>query len=386
MSLVMRSARSTTLASVGVAPRGSGKQAQVSPNEARRNSAVWACRRLRGDLISSMPVDVYRKVDGVNVEVPKPPVLLTPGGKTWKTQPWLYASQGSLDEVGNSVGLITVRDGLGLPSVIELVDMTKVSLIVRDGQVHHWKINGQKYDPADVWHERQYELAGFHLGLSPIAHAAYALSKYSSAEEFAREWFDGQAIPAAALKNVDKVVPRDKALEIKDQYHASVANGGLFVHGKDWEYKPIQAATSDAAFLESMNADLVSICRFMGCPADVIDAMVSGQSVTYANITQRNLQLLVHNLTGPVKRREDALSDLTPKPRFVKLNSDALLRMDPESRARMVVGQVEGRILAPSEARAIEDRLPFTPEQISEFHILFGDPNKKTPATTTGAA
>jgi HK97 family phage portal protein len=371
----------TTLQGIGV-PLRSNQRRAATLSEARRNSAVWACLRLRGDLISSMPVDLYRTVGGIQVEVTKPPVLVTPGGPRWKLQPWMYAGQNSLDGLGNSVGLITARDGLGLPSVIELQDMARVSLIMRDGAPLEWRIANETYDLADVWHERQYEVAGFPLGLSPIAHAAYTLEKYSSAQEFAREWFHGQAIPAAALKNTEKIVPKDKALEIKDQYNATVRNGGLFVHGRDWEYRPIQGQVSDSNFLASMGADLVDICRFLGCPADVIDAMVSGQNVTYATIGQRNLQLLVHNLTAPVKRREDALSDLTPRPRYVKLNSDSMLRMDPESRSKVLGQKVRDRLMAPSEARALENLQPFTDEQYGEFDRLFGRP-KQTPDTAT---
>lgn len=382
MGLWQQRSAGSTIADYGAALRSKGGVAPTM-KQARRNSAVWACLRLRADLISSMPVDAYRKVDGIQVEVAKPPVLVTPGGKRWKMQPWLSASQNSLDGIGNSVGLITARDGLGLPAVVELQDMTQVTYCAHSDRPDRWRIAGEYYDLDDVWHERQYELAGHPLGLSPIAYAAYTLEKYASAQEFAREWFAGQAIPAASLKNVEKTVPRPAAEEIKDRFRASVSNGGLFVHGRDWEYSPIQATTSDANFLESMNADLVDVCRFLGCPADVIDAMVSGQSVTYASITQRNLQLLVHNLTAPVKRREDALSDLLPRPRFVKLNSDAILRMDPETRSRVIGQQVKDRVLAPSEARALDNRQPFTDEQYAEFDRVFGNPNKQTPTTAT---
>lgn len=51
----------------------------VTGDTALRHSAVWACLRLRADLVSTMPVDVYRRVNGIQVEVAKPPVLVTPG-------------------------------------------------------------------------------------------------------------------------------------------------------------------------------------------------------------------------------------------------------------------------------------------------------------------
>jgi phage portal protein BeeE len=130
------------------------------------------------------------------------------------------------------------------------------------------------------------------------------------------------------------------------------------------------------------------IARFFGVPGDLIDAAVSGSSVTYANISQRNLQFLIMNLGPAVGRREDTFSrKLVSGPRYVKLNTDALLRMDPAARAQMFKTQIDSRTLAPSEARALEDRPPFTEDQLAEFDRLFGSRSVPTPPPTapTGA-
>jgi phage portal protein BeeE len=121
-------------------------------------------------------------------------------------------------------------------------------------------------------------------------------------------------------------------------------------------------------------------------PGDLIDAAVSSRSVTYASITQRNLDFLVLHLGPAVVRREDALNKLTPRPRYVKLNADALLRMDPETRARTLQTQIASRTLAPSEARELENRPPFTESQLAEFDRLFGKPNTKPALSTSGAS
>jgi len=64
-----------------VAQRTSARsQPNVSNMSSLRHSAVWACRRLRADLASTMPIDVYRDIDGVKVEQKKPPIFITPGG------------------------------------------------------------------------------------------------------------------------------------------------------------------------------------------------------------------------------------------------------------------------------------------------------------------
>ena len=51
----------------------------------------------------------------------------------------------------------------------------------------------------------------------------------------------------------------------------------------------------------------------------------------------------------------------------MKLNSGALLRMDPASQATMLQVLINSRQVAPSEARALVDRPPFTESQMAEF-------------------
>lgn len=370
----------------------SGSSVRVTSDTALRHSAVWACLRLRADLVSTMPVDVYRRIDGIQVEVPKPPVLMTPGGSQVRIKEWMYSTQVDLDRAGNTFGIITERsgvigpDGRGLPGRIDLVPLADVTVRATGPEITKYVIGGVEYEPWDVWHEKQYTVAGMPLGLSPVAYAAWTIEESLNAQQFARDWFAGGAVPMAELKNVNKTIDPEQARVAKDMFKASVSNGDLFVHGQDWEYKPIQAVASQSSFLEAREFGLVDIARFFGCPGDMIDAAVSGSSITYASITQRNLQFLIMNLGPAVSRREEAFSyGLVSGPRFVKLNSDALLRMDPEARVRTIAAQINSRTLTPNEARALDDRAPLTDEQYAEFDRLFGSKTPPTPAPTTAA-
>jgi HK97 family phage portal protein len=362
----------------------------VTNETALRNSAVWACLRLRADLMSSFPIDVYRYVQGIQVEVPKPPVLVSPGGTEMGIKEWVYSTQFDLDRGGNDFGIITERtgvigpDGRGLPGRIDLVELGAVSVRGNGPAITKYVINGKEYQPWEIWHEKQYTVAGCPLGLSPVAFAAWTIEETLSAQQFARDWFAGGAVPLAELKNNAKVVDKDSARIAREQFRAAVDSSGLFVHGMDWEYKPIQAVASQSSFLEARQYGATDIARFFGVPGDLVDVAVSGSSVTYANIGQRNLQFLIMNLGPAVGRREDAFSrKLVSGPRFVKLNTDALLRMDPEARARTIGAQITSRTLAPSEARGLENRPPFTEDQLAEFDRLFG--SRSVPAQPTTA-
>lgn len=359
--------------------------AVVTNETALRHSAVWASLRLRANLISTMPIDCYRKVGGVQIEVPKPPVLVNPGGEEVDDLEWRYSSQFDLDRGGNVFGLITERSGFGqgLPARIELQPLSTVSVRIRNGKLYKYRFGNEEYDPVDVWHEKQYTVSGLHVGLSPVAYAAWTIGEYLSIQEFALGWFGGGGIPSAILRNKTKqTLAPAEADTVKKRFKAAVAGRDLFVTGGDWEYSMVQAESAGSAWLEAKQYSIADIARFFDVPGDIIDAAVQSSTINYANAVQRNLQLLIMNIGPAVIRRERALSKLLPQPRYVKFNTDALLRMDPKTVAEMLAAEVAGRLMVPSEARELMNRAPFTPEQLAEFDRLFGAP-KTTPATAT---
>lgn len=381
--------RVASLTDLGVQPRGMAPRtgtARVTPDSAMRASAVWACLRLRGDLVSTMPLDVYRRVNDVQLEMPKPPVLVQPGGESVHLTEWLYSSQVDLDRNGNAVGIITAVDGAGRPARIDLQPLSDVTVRGNGSDITEWRIAGRAYQPSQIWHEKQFTIPGIPLGLSPVAYAAWSIGSYLSAQQFALDWFAADANPAGTLKHTtNETISSEVAQVMKDRFKAAVANRDIFVTGTDWEYSPATADASQAAFLEQMKYGVTDLARFFGVPADMIDGEGSSTSITYANVTQRNLQLLVMNLGPAIVRREAALSKLLAAPRYVKFNTDAILRLDPEAKTRAILSRVNGRTLAPSEAREFDNLPPFTDEQLAEFDRLFPTRSATpTPAPTGG--
>lgn len=373
MSLFFKRAVSTELIPArGYTFAGSRK---VTTDEALRTSAVWAALRLRANLVSSLPVDLFRKAGDRRTAVTAPSWLDEPGslhlgGPLARMDEWLYATQMDLDRYGNTFGLITERDGLGRPTRIDLLPAEKVSVRVRQGTVTY-RFEQQTFTSFEIWHERQYVVAGLPVGLSPIAYAAWALGQYTSAQQFAAEWFASGAIPSAKLKNTAKTLKGKEAAAIKDRVKSTLTAGDVLVLGSDWDYEMIAVPPAQTQFLESQNASLSDLARFFDVPGDVIDAAVAGSSITYANIVQRNLQLLILHLGPAVGRREKALSGWFARPQFVKLNVNAFLRLDPQTQAQILALKVDKRVVTPDEWRELDDRPPLTPEQEAQFARLF---------------
>jgi HK97 family phage portal protein len=224
------------------------------------------------------------------------------------------------------------------------------------------------------------------VGLSPIAAAAWSIGEYLNIQQFGLEWFGGGAIPKAKLKNTSKKVDNNEALMMKERFKASVQNGDLFVHGTDWEYDMIQGVEMGNTYIDAKRFDLQDICRFFGCPADLIDAAVSGSSITYANITERNLQFLIHHLGPAITRRESKLSELLPAPRYVKMNTESLLRMDPKAQAETLKIRIQSRTLTVDEAREKMNLPPLTQKQIDEIQVFWAPGPLKNQINTDGTA
>lgn len=334
---------------------------------------VWGAVRLRANLISSLPVDVYKDYAGLPVptRMPTPPVLVTP--YTWaKGHPmsfgnWMYASQSDLDREGNAVGIILEVDAMGIPSKIFLVPIDDVIVRHKHGEIDQYIIGGKEYAPENVWHEMQYMVSGIPWGLSPLAHAAFSLRTHVSAEEFALDWFESGATPSAILRNKSRILDPVQAEQTKRRFLGSTSSGEPFVTGNDWEYTAISSTAKASQFLEQIQATDVELARFMDVPADLLDAAQSGSTITYANVTQRNLQFLVMSLGSAIKRREDALSRLTPEDRYVKLNVDAFLRMDPSTRNEELRKNKDARITTTTETRALLNLPPLTDAQKAEI-------------------
>jgi HK97 family phage portal protein len=365
--LVRGQLRSVTLDQfAGYSPRSMGNgAAPVTESDAMRHSAVWASLRVRANLLSSLDVHCFREFkdstgDTLQFPVNLPPVMVQPSPGIYFPE-FLYSSQVDLDRYGNTFGLIKARDALGFPMRIDLVPATDVRVkLAKDGTITY-RIGQREYPRDEVWHERQYTVAGVPVGLSPLSHAAMTISQYKSAQDFSISWYTNNAVPAGHLKNTGKKLPADEARLIKDRFKSAMQGGGdVFVTGMDWEFSPVVAESNDQIWLASMQASSADIARFFDVPADLIGAASApGASITYANITQRFLQLLIVHLGPTLKRRRNAFSNgLMSKPRHCEFAVEQLLQMDPAALSTMLGQQIRDRIRTPNEVRNTFYNLP----------------------------
>lgn len=364
--------------------RTSNPRRIVTGDTALHTSVVWAAVRLRASLISTFPIDVFRRSAGYQIEAPVPYVLQFPGGPRVTMREWLYSSQVDLDLRGNSFGIITARDGLGLPARIDLVSTNEVSPLRQDHTLIGWRIRGHEYDLNDVWHEKAYTIPGCDIGLSPVAYASWCLGTYASLDQWATEYLDNASTPSVMLRNNARQLNDIAAKEVKDKYRASVQNGDAFVVGADWEAQFLKLDPTGINYLAAKQYSAEEIARFFDVPHDLLDIASSGSSgsakMTYANLQQRNLQFLILNLQPVIQRREEALSNgLLPSAasttdtranRYVKMNTDSLLRLDALGRAQLGSIRLANHTATVTEIRELENLPPLTSAQLAEMKTV----------------
>lgn len=354
----------------------------VTNDRALKSSVYWACLKLRASLISTFPIDQYRDVLGIQTEWPyKPAILTDPGGMRVDIVDWMAMTQRDLDAAGNTVGLIVERSTArspyypqGLPSRIELQPISACSYIERRDRPDQWRIGSKIYDLGDVYHEMSNPQAGMKVGLPTTLYAALSIGEGLSMQQHGLDWFSGGGIPKAHMRNTMKLLEGGETDQVKQWWRDVVANGDMLVTGKDWEYEMIQAQNAGMEFIAGRDHSNLDVCRFMDTPGDLVDVNQSGASITYANITQRNLQYLIYRLGPATINREKALSKLLPRPRYVKLNTEALLRMDPMARQELLKSKIETWQLTNSETRALDNLPPLDTAQLAEMATIYGRP------------
>jgi HK97 family phage portal protein len=371
--------------------RGIAGGLPVGWNGALSIPAVWSAVRLRANIVSSLPLGVFRAgKDGTPEPVPAssvPGVLSQPSADFDMTS-WLHASQVSLDLRGNAYGRILARHpSTYLPTQIELVHPDAVQVrTLKDGTVEY-KFAGKTVDPFDVWHERQNEVPGSVVGMSPVAAAARALGITLAAEDYGGSFYADALTPSALLSS-DAPIDEDGAKVVKNRVRATQQGREPLVLGGNWKYQQLSVNPAEAMFLDVMRYGREEVALLFDLPGEWLNAPAQGSSITYQNREQRSQDLLAFRLGPMIARRERQLTRLTVRGQYVKLNTAALLRGDLMTRYKSYELGLKSGFLAMEEPRLLEDRPPLTAEQLAALKDagLLGKPSTPDPADGTPAA
>lgn len=356
---------------------------QGSGAEALFNDAVWAGTDVLCGEVSKLPVDVVRSQGVRRAPVsPTPSLIAEPSGVVTQDV-WVYQLVWSMVHDGNGFGLVTQTDSRGFPTMVELVDHSIVTeRDVVDG-VKQAKVDSKVHRAfpfGDLVHvPGKMVRSGSPFGLSPVEHAAGAIATGLSAGDFGLRFFTDDGHPMKVVYS-DKELTQPQAEQVKAALMgATRGNREPVVMGSGLKLAESPESKTEPLFIDLQRFTTEQVCRFLGVPPSMVYAAVSGQNVTYANVSQADLHFLKHSLEGYLVRIEQALTRLLPRPQFVRFNRNALLRSDAEGRNSVYDTRLRNRTLSVNEVRALEDEEPFADPAFDEPGIP-GDP--PAPAAT----
>lgn len=346
----------------------------VDPDHALRLSTVWACVNLLSNLVSGFPIGTYRSsgsstagtIDNLRTPLQPPPVIANPS-PTVSRMLWVRQVMMSWLLRGNAWGDITAWDSQFRPTQIELLSPDDVHVYRQGstGPLSYKTFNKDRkvYPEGDLWHAPALVMPGSPLGLSPISYAAETIGLGLGVQAFGAGWFGEGGHPSAVLQT-DQVLKSESGEPEKIKRRFLEATRGRrepAVLGAGLKYVPIQVAPNESQFLESMRANVTDVARYFGVPATRIGG-ASGDSMTYKTAEQEGLDLLTYTVNWWVVLLEECLTNLLPRPQYVKLNVDAMLRSDAKTRNMIGLQNVQGGRWSVNDWRRNEDEPPIGPE------------------------
>lgn len=368
----LRGAESRTLTRTNVPPAmlpyASGAPLEVTEATALRVADAYACVRVLADSISSLPLKAFRRT---------PAGRLPAGDESRIVQLLRSPSPGS-----TSVDLISqIMVHLNLygdaflgkfrseGSIVQLglLDPQRVSVEMRGQRVVYTlrRDGGEtEHGPSDVCHIRGMSSDGLR-GLSPVTQCRLALSLSSRLQESARQYFAHGSRPSGIL-TAQGASSVDALQNLSSQWSAT--HGGVenmhrvAVLSGEVSFTPLGFSADDSQFLQQRELSAREVARIFRVPAWAIDAP-TGDSLTYANVTEQNRALVTHSLRPWIVRIERAISndaDLCPGSTYVQFDLDGLLRADGATRSEVYTRALnpETGWMRRDEIRELEDLQP----------------------------
>jgi len=333
----------------------------VNDDTALRLAAVWGCVDLISELLSTLPIDEYRRGSSDElIPQTRPPLLDDPAGEGYGFEVWCRQIMVSLLMRGNSYGWIESVGADGWPTQIASLhpDEIKPRRDYMAGPVEWYRDNKrvQRWPQGPLWHVPAYTVPGSPIGLSPIQYAAETIGVGLAAQKFGAQWFGDGAHPSSVFESPLEI-NKEQAEVIKERIKtATYDNREPLVLGMGGHLEAIQVTPNESQFLETIKANADDVARFFfrRPPGE-------GGQVTYANVEARSLDLLTYTLNGWMVRIEKALTRIRPRPRFVKFNADALIRVDLTSRYAAHASAIRAGWQSVNDVRHTED-LPAVPD------------------------
>lgn len=340
-----------------------------SPSSAMRIAAAYACVRVIAETVASLPLFVYRRVDGGKQRATDAPLYRLlhdqPTGRHTSFA-WREMLQAHLCLRGNAYARI-YRSSDGTPQElwplhpdrVEVVEQSDLSVVYR---VQLRNGAGRIDLPAsDVLHVVGLSMDGL-VGRSPVQDARYAFEVADATAQTASTLYT-RGFRHGVILTHPKTLGDDGAKNLRESFAAHYGpNGSEYPIVLEEDVKPstLTMTPDDAQFLETRKFARSEIAALFRVPPHLIGDL---ERATFSNIEQQSIEFVTHCIRPWLVRWEQALTRaLLPADSglFVEFQLDALLRGDSESRAKFYQAMHQVGAFDTNEIRALENLNPTT--------------------------
>lgn len=340
----------------------------INADTSLRNDTVWACVRYLSQTVAQLPARVMRDRGRYSERVMSHPIVNV---MTWRANPELSPFQ--LKETltawavmrGNGIAEIE-RDDTGRVLALWPIHPDRVQFkrdLVTDELIYEINngTNGTIYlSGRDVFHLRGF--GNGPVGLSIVEHAAESIGWAQATELFGAAFFGNGLNTSGAIEGAGNLNESGQAL-----LRAQIAkrHGGprkshvpLFLD-KAMKWVPTSVKPDEAQFVETMQHQVETICRWFGVPPQKVGHLLR---MTFNNVEQLSIEVVVDSITPwAIRWEEEANFKLFGQNRnslFMKLEMKGLLRGAFKERQEGLQIQRRNGIINQEDWREIEDYGP----------------------------
>lgn len=214
------------------------------------------------------------------------------------------------------------------------------------------------------------QISGFSIdgirGLSPIGQARHSLGAAKAGDKAAGRMFRNGLLLGGLLSPKGDALTKTQRTQVldglKSNSGADHAGDVAFVPAAV-DFRPWTMNAIDAQFLESRHFGIEECSRWFGVPRELLSE--SGASSWGSGIQEIVRGFARFNLSSWTTRIEQRLSMLLPPRQFCEFDYSKFLKPSPEEEIRLLIEQVNARLLTLDEARA-KRNLPPAPKTETE--------------------
>lgn len=342
----------------------------INADTALKLSAVWACVRLRSQVIGSLPLHLYGKDKKVADTHPLYRLLHdSPNADMTACEFW-ESMVASLDLWGNAYALIVRHKKTRHIVALDVLNPERMRVSRgKDGLITYiYQENGKytRYTTDDILHIKGFGLDGL-VGLSPISYQSAVIGLQTDANNATAHEFKNQ-FKGGGFITYDKIMTDEQREGMRQRlaWFSKSENAGKYMvleagmnvaggHG-------IRMNPQDAQLLESRYFGIEEICRIFGVPPQLIYHTDKASSWA-SSLENMNLGFLMYSLRPVLVKIEQAIVKklLTPAERSQykpKWRVEGLLRADSQGRSQFYTSALQNGWLTRNEVRELEDLPP----------------------------